>query len=59
MLEEINRLNQKCTDLDRERVEVIGHLVNAENYILEMENKYAQLEESVAKQSTITGTTTI
>jgi hypothetical protein len=43
LLEEINRLNQKCADIDRERVEVIGHLVNAENYIQELEIKTTQL----------------
>ena len=55
LLEEINRLNKKCADIDQERVEVIGHLVRAENYIQELEGRYALLEESSSvKQSTIT-----
>jgi hypothetical protein len=41
LLEEINRLNQKIATIDAERVEVIGHLVNAENFIQELEVKCA------------------
>ena len=43
LLEEVNRLNKKCADIDSERVEVIGHLVRAENYIQELESRNAQL----------------
>ena len=59
LLEEVNRLNQKCAVIDRERVEVIGHLINAENYIQELEARTSQLEETGAKQSSITITTAI
>ncbi len=35
-------------------MEVIGHLVRAENYIQELETRFAQVEEASVKQSTIT-----
>ena len=33
---------------------MIGHLVRAENYIQELESRFAQVEEASVKQSTIT-----
>lgn len=58
LLEEINRLNQKIAAIDAERVEVIGHLVNAENFIQELEVKYAELE-TATKVSTVSNQVTV
>lgn len=44
LLEEINRLNHKLGLIDAERIEVIGHLVNAENYIQDLEIRISQVE---------------
>ena len=44
LLEEINRLNQKVTGVDSERLDVINHLMNAENYIQELESKHNAFE---------------
>jgi hypothetical protein len=43
LLEEVNRLNAKVSTADYERIEVINHLVNAEKYIEDIEERYLKL----------------